>query len=139
MPPAAPVLSRPVAQPVAVASGEHPESERSRLADELNSPLGDIHQDLRILNEIFTTYRSSTHQENPVGENVEITAALTGRNSLEFAFIPKDCPAINSRGELCDRWGTPYFFHQLSGTEMQIRSAGPDRKLWTSDDEVMEP
>ena len=58
---------------------------------------------------------------------------------LGFAFIPPGNPAINARGELCDRWGTPFFFHQLSGSQMEIRSAGPDRKLWTPDDEVLTP
>jgi hypothetical protein len=27
----------------------------------------------------------------------------------------------------------------MSGEEMEIRSAGPDRKLWTADDEVLSP
>ena len=76
---------------------------------------------------------------NPIGDNEDITAVLTGRNALGFAFIPKDCPAIDASGELCDRWGTPYFFHQLSAQEMEIRSAGPDRKMWTDDDEVLSP
>ena len=40
----------------------------------------------------------------------------------------------NERGELTDAWGTPYFFHQLSGTEMEIHSAGPDRRMFTGDD-----
>jgi hypothetical protein len=111
----------------------------SQLADNLNRPAGDIHEDLRTIEEIFRQYRSSTRQLNPVGENAEITAVLTGRNRLDFAFIPPNHPAINARGELCDRWGTPYFFHALSGTQMEIRSAGPDRKLWTADDEVLTP
>jgi hypothetical protein len=113
--------------------------ERSRLADDLNSPAGDVHDDLRIINEIFIAYRGAVHEENPVGENSEITAALKGRNKLGFAFIPPDNPAINAKGELCDRWGTPYFFHQLSGVKMEIRSAGPDRRLWTADDQVLTP
>ncbi len=96
------------------------------LADRLNAPASDIASDLRLLNDIFVQYRSATHGDNPVGENVEITAVLTGRNKLGFSFIPKDHPAINARGELCDRWGTPFFFHQLSGVQMEIRSAGPD-------------
>lgn len=113
--------------------------EPSHLADALNSPGGDIHADLRILDEVFRQFRSSTHGLNPVGENREITAALTGRNRLGFAFIPPGHPAINSRGELCDRWGTPFFFHQLSGIHMEIRSAGPDRQSWNADDEVLTP
>jgi hypothetical protein len=120
---------------VAAAGTEAP----SRLADDLNSPTGDIHSDLRAVNEIFVAYRGATRSENPVGENSEITAALKGRNRLGYAFIPPDNPAINSKGELCDRWGVPYCFHQLSGQRMEIRSAGPDHTLWTADDEVLTP
>ncbi len=111
----------------------------SELANNLNSPAGDIHSDLRQLHEIFVAYRGAVHGDNPVGDNVDITEVLTGRNALGFAFIPKDHPAINADGELCDRWGVPYFFHQLSGEEMEIRSAGPDHKMWTADDEVLTP
>ena len=111
----------------------------SHLADKLNDPSGDIHTDLRILDDIFQQYRSALHSSNPVGENIDITAALTGRNKVGFAFIPPDNPAINSHGELCDRWGMPFFFHQVSGYQMEIRSAGPDRMLWTADDEVLTP
>jgi hypothetical protein len=113
--------------------------ERSHLADGLNSPSGDVHSDLRLVNATFNAYRAALRTGNPVGENSEITAALRGRNRLGFAFIPVDCPAVNAKGELCDRWGTPYFFHQLSGEKMEIRSAGPDRRLWTSDDQVLTP
>jgi hypothetical protein len=119
--------------------GPYANEEPSHLADRLDAPTSDIASDLRVLNDIFVQYRSAIHGENPVGENVEITAALTGRNKLGFSFIPKNHPAINARGELCDRWGTPFFFHQLSGTQMEIRSAGPDRKLWTDDDKVLTP
>jgi hypothetical protein len=112
---------------------------RSSLADGLNSPSGDVHSDLRLVNAIFLAYRGALRTGNPVGENSEITDALRGRNRLGFAFIPADCPAINPKGELCDRWGTPYFFHQVSGEEMEIRSAGPDRRLWTADDQVLTP
>ena len=113
--------------------------ERSSLVDGLNDPAGDIHKDLRTLNALFIAYRAAIRSGNPVGENVEITAALMGRNKLKYAFIPPDRPAVSSKGELCDRWGTPFFFHQLSGEKMEIRSAGPDRRLWTLDDEVLTP
>jgi hypothetical protein len=134
-PPAPAAPAQPVTVLLAPAGAEEP----SQLAVGLNSPTGDIHADLRIVDGIFTAYRAALHNGNPVGENSEITAALTGRNRLGFAFIPKDCPAINSKGELCDRWGKPYFFHQISGEKMEIRSAGPDKELYTDDDEVLTP
>src|SRR5882724_10207329 len=113
---------------------------RIALADGLNAPDGDIHRDLMILRDILIAWRTNyPHDGNPVGENADITAVLTGGNSLQLAFIPKNHPAINARGELCDRWGTPFVFHQLSGTQMEIRSAGPDRKLYTPDDTVLTP
>jgi hypothetical protein len=105
----------------------------------LNAPAGDIHADLRTLNDLFMHYRSAVHGLNPIGDNVDITEVLTGRNPLGYAFVPRDCPAINAEGELCDRWGTPFVFHQLAGDAMEIRSAGPDRELYTGDDEVLTP
>jgi hypothetical protein len=127
-------------RPGALAKAAGPTTEeRSRLGDSLNAPSGDVHADLRQVNAIFVAFRGAVRTENPVGENAEITAVLAGHNKLGYAFIPSDIPAINPKGELCDRWGMPYFFHQLSGQKMEIRSAGPDRRLWTADDEVLTP
>lgn len=73
---------------------------------------------------------------NPVGSNAEIMKAVMGDNPARARLGPPAGQTINGKGELVDRWGTPYFFHQLSKTEMEIRSAGPDRVMWTSDDLV---
>lgn len=76
---------------------------------------------------------------NPVGVNSEITSQLNGHNPRQANFIrPEAGMRLNDQGELVDPWGTPYFFHQLSGAEMQIRSAGPDKIMWTADDLVTE-
>lgn len=130
--PAAPAPSR---RPHLSPDGELP----SPIAADLDSPRTDIHADLRILNDVFVAYRSATHGLDPVGENKEITAVLTGRNALGFAFVAPDSPAINADGELVDRWGNPFFFHALAGDQMEIRSAGPDHRLYTSDDFVLTP
>jgi hypothetical protein len=75
--------------------------------------------------------------ENPVGNNAEITAALLGKNPKQVTFITEESGLhTNDQGELLDGWGTPFFFHQVSSKEMEIRSAGEDRKLWTFDDLV---
>jgi hypothetical protein len=72
---------------------------------------------------------------NPVGLNSEISSQLNGDNPKQANFIrPEGGMRLDDQAELVDPWGTPYFFHQLSGTEMEIRSAGPDRILWTADD-----
>ena len=72
--------------------------------------------------------------ENPVGPNADIMKAVMGGNPKKARLGPPEGQQINGNGELVDRWGTPYFFHQESRTNMEIRSAGPDRKMWTEDD-----
>ena len=85
---------------------------------------------------VINSYRSR-FGENPVGTNPEITAALTGKNPRQVNFISAESGLrVNGSGELVDAWGTPFFFHQLSGREMEIHSAGPDRVMWTLDDSV---
>jgi hypothetical protein len=92
---------------------------------------------------ILENMRTSIHQfdsafgENPVGTNPEITSALHGENPKQIDFLKQDGNRVNAKGELVDGWGTPYFFHQLSAHEMEIRSAGPDKVLYTADDLVI--
>ena len=93
-----------------------------------------------VLENMRTVFRQYSQRfgGNPVGNNREITAALNGANPGHAILMnPEDGMQINGSGELVDNWGTPFFFHQLSRTEMEIRSAGPDRKLWNSDDLVL--
>jgi hypothetical protein len=71
--------------------------------------------------------------ENPIGTNSEIVQALNGGNPKKARLLQEGLTQ-NGNGELVDRWGTPYFFHQLSKDQTQIRSGGPDRTMWTDDD-----
>ncbi len=106
----------------------------------LNAPGTDIHSDLRLVSDLIGTFRTNFPRDgNPSGSNAEITAALTGANKLRLTLIPPRHPAINADGELCDRWGTPFFYHAESATRMEIRSAGPDRRFWTDDDAAFTP
>ncbi len=74
---------------------------------------------------------------NPVGNNAEITRALMGGNPGQIQFISADAGLrVNGEGELIDAWGVPFFFHQLSGEQTEIHSAGPDKIMWTEDDLV---
>jgi hypothetical protein len=107
---------------------------------QLNAVSSTIARDLDVIERVLDSWRTNFPREgNPVGDNQEITAALTGRNRLGLVLIPKNHPAINAQGELCDRWGTPIFFHQLSGDKMELKSAGPDRKFGTADDALWSP
>jgi hypothetical protein len=73
---------------------------------------------------------------NPVGTNAEITAALRGDNARQLAQATPTGSSISAAGELLDPWDTPWFFHQLSANKMEVRSAGPDRQMYTEDDFV---
>jgi hypothetical protein len=63
-----------------------------------------------------------------------------GKNVRSLGFIPKlGKNQINAQGELMDRWGSPYFFHVESSTEMEIRSAGQDGRFYSEDDVTLSP
>lgn len=99
----------------------------------LNSQETTAEDDIATLDFLISQFRK--HQgSNPIGENDEITAALLGKNPKVLGYLRKDSAYINPGGQLIDRWGTPYFFHAVSGEKMDIISAGPDLKLRTSDD-----
>ncbi len=116
------------------------DSPEARLADDLNLPGNDIRQDMAIVASLLAAWRSNyPGGGNPFGQNREITEKLLGRNPKGLIFLREGNRALNRDGELCDRWGTPFFFHAVSGTRMEIRSAGPDRKLWTADDQAVVP
>ena len=73
-------------------------------------------------------------QPLPLGANEEIAAALLGTNSARLIFLQPPTPALNAAHQLSDRWGTPLYFHAESKDRIDIRSAGPDKQLWTADD-----
>ena len=72
--------------------------------------------------------------DNPVGSNAEIMQSVMGGNPAAARLGPPRGQTLNADGELLDPWGTPYFFHQLSAIRMEVRSAGPDKTMWSGDD-----
>lgn len=84
--------------------------------------------------EMLRDYRAAIGQ-NPVGNNSEITKALLGANPRHARFVSSDAK-LNDAHELVDQRNHPYFFHQISAVEMEVRAAGPDGVMWTADDEV---
>lgn len=94
-----------------------------------------ITRDLDQVSLSLRDYRTIMSQ-NPVGNNAEITQALMGGNPRQAQLAPPGA-RVNGKGEMIDRWGTAYFFHQLSATAMEIHSAGPDKKMGTEDDIIL--
>ena len=79
------------------------------------------------------------HDRLPIGCNADLADALRGRNPHQQRFLPDDHPALNDDGELIDRFGIPLHLHVEKAGYYQLRSAGPDRKLWTEDDLLIHP
>ncbi len=71
----------------------------------------------------------------PAGaDNRQVVNALRGANPGKLPILPFNHPRLSPGGELLDAWDQPFFFHQISREEVQVRSAGPDRQLFTDDD-----
>ncbi|HVJ45936.1 MAG TPA: hypothetical protein VM511_06075 [Luteolibacter sp.] len=125
-----PSIPSPAAQPTIISLPIASEASTA-----LRSAEATAEDDLSTIELILTEY-GRHHLGNPVGENVEITAALLGKNSRRVAYLDDHGPYLDNAARLIDRWGTPYFFHQLSAKQTEIRSAGPDRSFHTADDLV---
>lgn len=108
--------------------------EIAKKAHALNAKGATAADDILLLQDLVEIYRKVNGSGPAGGLNAEIVRSLRGKNARKFAVLPSDLPEINADGELVDRWGTPYFFHPISRRLIEIRSAGPDRKLWTEDD-----
>jgi hypothetical protein len=85
------------------------------------------------IDRLLRDYRRA-YGEFPVGSNIDITRTLRGDNEKKIIFVTPEEAPINAKGELIDAWKTPYFFHQISASHMEIFSPGPDRRMWTADD-----
>jgi hypothetical protein len=123
LPAAAPATTiQPVAEPVATAPAPmHPIAQTAAM---------------EAVHFLIRDYRAA-FGENPVGSNAEIVKTLRGANPKKTDFLAGTPTSVNTAGELLDPWGTPIFFHQLSARDMEIRSAGPDKQMWTGDDVIV--
>ena len=93
----------------------------------------EVAQDFDKISLMLRDYRTLAG-ENPVGTNAEIMKAIMGGNPKGARLGPPEGQSLSDKGELIDRWGTPYFFHQLGKDQLEIHSAGPDRRMGTEDD-----
>ena len=100
------------------------------------APESDAPADLRLMHRALENFSLLVKGDDPLplGSNDEIAAALRGKNKARLVFLPEDHPAFDAQGRLVDRWGTALFFHANSRDRVDIRSAGPDREMWTADD-----
>ena len=124
--------AQPPAPPPTVppAGGEVPPGASPQTTAATERQLLEVLENVRVMIRDYRTVLG----ENPVGTNAEIMRAINGHNAKQAKIGAPAGQGLNGNGELIDPWGTPFFFHQISRTEMEIRSAGPDRVMWTGDD-----
>lgn len=72
--------------------------------------------------------------QGPLADNEDWAKVLLGKGRLREPFLSASQAVFNVKGQLVDRWQTPLFVHALGAGRFELRSAGPDRKLWTDDD-----
>ncbi len=128
----APLSRRPLSRSAA-ESEKLATSDKPGILAGLNERGATIEQDLAIVDNLLFSYQS-VFREFPYGDNAELVKVFQGANPRGIAFIPKDESSLNASGELIDRWGTPFFFHRLAGSQIEVRSAGPDGIHWSEDD-----
>ncbi|MGJ8725248.1 MAG: hypothetical protein ACSHYB_11875 [Roseibacillus sp.] len=95
-------------------------------------------QDLEEVAMVFGDYQTVAGPSHPLPTrgNREIVEFLSGENPSGFRYLSMSGAAVNSSGELVDRWGQPLYFHFESSEEVGIRSAGQDGQMWSDDDVV---
>lgn len=95
-----------------------------------------VRQDLTLVSHVLGNFALLVKGDDPLplGANEEIAAALRGRNRARLRFVPENSPIFNAQGQIVDRWGTPLYFHAAAHDRVEIRSAGPDKMMWTADD-----
>ena len=108
----------------------------NRILAGYGDPTAKPEEDLTLMSRALLNFTTLVKGEDPLplGANEEIAAALMGRRRSQLVFLQKPTPALNDANQLIDRWGTPLYFHAASKDRIDIRSAGPDRVLWTQDD-----
>lgn len=122
--------SPPVPPPAADASPG------DRLLGDYGKPELPARNDLVLLARTISNFLLIDKQatERPLSANEEWSAALRGKRPGTEPWLSDRSPLLDSQQRLIDRWQTPLHFHALGNKQWEIRSAGPDRKLWTEDD-----
>lgn len=112
-----------------------------RLMGTYGDPFTDPIDDLRAIDRVVSGYFSiiKEHEGFSIGGNEDLAACLRGENAYRQRFLPDNHRAFGPGGRLVDRWGTPVFVHPLAARQFELRSAGPDRELFTDDDVILAP
>jgi hypothetical protein len=111
-----------------------PPTPRSPLVETLNKATAPPRVRINALVDLLEFYRKRFGAFPTAEDNASVVRILAGKNSKSLKLLPEGGAPLNAKGELLDPWGSAYFFHFLASDHVEIRSAGVDRALWTSDD-----
>ena len=140
-----PIVNKPSAStevkrpaPPTVDAGE---TQGSPLALQLNAPDGTPQQDVDALFGLIRQYHEALQRRAgpPIGDDADLARVLKGANPLRLVVVPATHPVFSADGRMRDRWGTPYHLHAKGRGAYEVRSAGPDKRLFTPDDVVGRP
>lgn len=98
-------------------------------------------EDLRKIHRVTTGYFSVIKESSrfPIGGNEDLAAVLRGENPNREVFVHEGHAVFGSDGQLKDRWGSPLIVHPQAWRQLELRSAGPDKKPYTEDDLILLP
>src|SRR5262245_3682267 len=74
-------------------------------------PQNDLTLMSRLMDNSLLLLKSAANR--PLSANEDWADLFAGKNAAHERFLPDKHPALNSRGQLVDRWGTPLFVHAL--------------------------
>lgn len=93
-------------------------------------------QDIRLfhdyLTNIFLLIKNRDSAQYAINE--DLSEFLLGKNSDRSALISENSHIFDEEKRIIDRWGTPIHIHTISRNNFELRSGGPDKKLFTEDD-----
>ena len=130
----------PADVPQASEPQESPQSQvppaTSPLAEQLGAADGSAEQDVLLVRGLLAQFTQAVKEpyRPPLGINEDVVKALTGGNRMKLVVMSPGHPSLDDQGRLVDRWGTPYHIHARAADAIDVRSAGPDRTLFTADD-----
>jgi hypothetical protein len=101
-------------------------------ADTNLPPENDLTLMSRLMENSLLLLKSAANR--PLSANEDWADLFRGKNAAHEEFLPGSHVALNDKGQLIDRWQIPLFFHALGSGRYEIRSAGPDKAMWTADD-----
>lgn len=101
-------------------------------AGETTSATEDLEMMARYIDSVFLLVKERDTADYSTNE--DLVLFLHGNNSHQMPFLAKNGSALNGKGQLVDRWGSPLIPHPISRKLLELRSAGPDKIPYTEDD-----